>query len=144
MTVNISHILLSVSACSTSSLKLHTKCPKACGHANIPAMGGSWTGFRLSTRCGTWLQRGAPIQTQEREWGPTLMLGGKTWLTGNIPVHRHHVGQGRALCRPVKFFYTKLGQPVLYGAYFVHRCIFMLKHEIINANWCYKVWVKLF
>ena len=32
----------------------------------------------------------------------------------------------RALCRPVKFFYTDLDKPFLYGLCFVHRGIVML------------------
>ena len=35
----------------------------------------------------------------------------------------------RALCRPVKFFYTDLDKPFLYGPHFVHRSIVMLKQE---------------
>jgi hypothetical protein len=37
--------------------------------------------------------------------------------------------EGRALCRPVKFFHTDLNKLFLYGPHFVHRDIVMLKQE---------------
>lgn len=44
---------------------------------------------------GTWLQRFVPIQTQERQWGPTVMLGNEeAWLTGCVLVHPKGFGWG--------------------------------------------------
>ncbi len=64
------------------------------------------------------LQGFPPIQTQERQWGPALMLGvrsGSQSVFQFIPEVFDGV-EVRALCRPVKFFHTKLGKPFLYGA----------------------------
>lgn len=35
---------------------------------------------------GAWLLGFAPIQTQQHQWSPTLMLGNKAWLTVRVQV----------------------------------------------------------
>ncbi|KAK3537321.1 hypothetical protein QTP70_007710 [Hemibagrus guttatus] len=42
--------------------------------------------------------------------------------------------QVRTLCKPVKFLHTKLIQPCLYGACFVHWCAVMLEQEGVNPK----------
>ena len=50
----------------------------------------------------------------------------------------------RALCRPVKFFHTDLDKLFLYGPWFVHRGIVMLKQErafpkLLPHSWKYRI-----
>ena len=46
----------------------------------------------------------------------------------------------RTLCRPIKFFYTNLDKPFLYGSHFVHGGIVMLKQERgLPPNCCHEV-----
>lgn len=49
-----------------------------------------WKGF--PPYFGTSLQEFGPIQPQEHQWGPSLMLGDKVVLTVGIPVHPKGVG----------------------------------------------------
>ena len=44
----------------------------------------------------------------------------------------------RVLCRPVKFFHTKLDKPFLYGPHFMHRGIVMLK-QVRAFPFCHNV-----
>ena len=50
----------------------------------------------------------------------------------------------RALCRPVKFFHTKLDKPFLYGQRFIHGGIVMLKqerafHNLLPQSWKHRI-----
>ncbi len=52
-----------------------------------------------------------------------MTLGDKAWLSVGIPVHPKGVGW------PVKFFNTKVGKAILYGAGFVYGSTVMLQQE---------------
>ena len=66
----------------------------------------------VSTRFGTRLQGFVPIQPEERQWGPTLMVGDKAWL----PVRALELDGVGALRWPVETIHTKLGNAIFFMA----------------------------
>lgn len=70
----------------------------------------------------TWLQRLAPTQPGEHQWGPTPMFCVRVCLTAAVPVHPKGVGRGWGQFK----FHTKLGNHFFMGQ---ALCTLMLKQE---------------